>query len=204
MGRKKIIEDEFLLEIAKGVFMEMGALGSTKEIARRAGISEAAIFKRFPTKAKLFLAAMVPPEVDTETLIDRTIDDAREQLTDFCNRLLKHFRKIIPTTMHLMTHPAISMADVSEHFGGGQDTDISKLLSDRLAELATEGKVRVSNPQASAHLLTAAVHSLVLYEMLEFHGGQNMDHAIPHFIDALWSGLDPNLVGSTPVEVGTN
>ena len=101
MGRKKVIDDETLLEHARAVFLERGAFGSTRDIAERAGISEAAIFKRYPTKVGLFLAALMPQQEDVSSVIASEVDDTREALVQTGYRLLKHFRKIIPTVMHL-------------------------------------------------------------------------------------------------------
>ncbi|MHB8418005.1 MAG: TetR/AcrR family transcriptional regulator [Myxococcales bacterium] len=58
MGRPAIIDDAKLLEAARGVFLRKGAGATTAEVARRAGISQASIFKRYRTKQELFLAAM--------------------------------------------------------------------------------------------------------------------------------------------------
>jgi AcrR family transcriptional regulator len=49
MGRRKLVEDDELLAVARGVFVEKGIAASTREIARRAGISEAVIYQRHPT-----------------------------------------------------------------------------------------------------------------------------------------------------------
>ena len=54
MGRPKLIEDEELLSAAREVFVEKGIGASTREIAAKAGISEAVIFQRHDTKADLF------------------------------------------------------------------------------------------------------------------------------------------------------
>jgi Bacterial regulatory proteins, tetR family len=60
MGRRKLIEDHDLLAVARDVFVKRGFAASTREIARRAGISEAIIYQRHATKVHLFFAAMVP------------------------------------------------------------------------------------------------------------------------------------------------
>ena len=60
MGRRKKIEDRELLAAAREVFTERGLVGSSKEIARKAGVSEAALFQRYGTRDKLFFAAMMP------------------------------------------------------------------------------------------------------------------------------------------------
>lgn len=192
MGRKKVIDDETLLVHARSVFLQRGAFGSTKEIAERAGISEAAIFKRFPTKAELFVAALMPPEVDIASIIADDIEDPREALVATGLQLLDYFREVIPTAMHLMTNPAISMKDIAGHFGpDSADEKINNALAAFLEQRAARGQLKVDVPMASAGLFTSAVHSLALYEMMELHGGVDMAHAVPHFVEALWSGLAP-------------
>ena len=69
MGRRKRIEDDELLAIARDVFVADGFRASTREIARRAEVSEAILFQRFRTKPELFFAAMVPPAPDVEAIL---------------------------------------------------------------------------------------------------------------------------------------
>lgn len=118
MGRHRTIQDEQLLQYAREVFLKNGGFGSTKEIARRAGVSEATLFQRYPTKAELFLAAMIPQDVDIDDIIRSFANDAdpRQVLTEIGHRILGYFRTLIPVIMHLITHPLISMADVTHHF----------------------------------------------------------------------------------------
>ena len=58
MGRQPIISREQLLQITRAVFQEHGFRSTTAEIAKRAGISEGALFKRFKTKQELLKAAI--------------------------------------------------------------------------------------------------------------------------------------------------
>ena len=111
MGRPKRIEDEELLKIARAVFVLDGAHGSTREIAQRAGISEAALFKRYPTKVALFLAAMMPPNVDVDALIAvaEAISDPRQSLIVLCERMLDYFREAIPIILQLTQNPLIDL-----------------------------------------------------------------------------------------------
>jgi AcrR family transcriptional regulator len=191
MGRKKIIDDETLLGHARAVFLERGAFGTTKDIAQRAGISEALIFQRFPTKAALFFAAMMPPDIEAEAIIATEVEDTRAALVETGHRLLDHFRKIIPAAMHLMTHPAIKMSEIADQFGTRRMAKIGGLLADFLRQKHNQGLLRVDDPPAAANLLIAAIHSLVLFEMMEFHKGHSLDDAVPLFVNALWSGMAP-------------
>src|SRR5512138_22392 len=101
MGRHKVVADDQLLRHAREVFLKNGAFGSTKEIARRAGVSEATLFQRYPTKAALFLAAMVPPEVDVAGIVRAPTKraDPEGALTEIGRRMLVYFRSLIPTVM---------------------------------------------------------------------------------------------------------
>lgn len=208
MGRRKTIEDEQVLEHAREVFLKSGAFGSTKEIARRAGISEATLFQRYPTKAALFLAALVPPEVDVEAIVHAPTKrkDPQRVLTEIGRRMLAYFRSLIPTVMHLMTHPSIRMADVSAHFQGMPEHALAGALATYLRDVEARGEVKVNNPMAAASLLVSAIHSLAVFELMEMHGGQDLEHAVELFVKALWSGLDPKSQTSktlTPHRKGT-
>jgi hypothetical protein len=77
MGRHKLSEDDVLLAVAREAFVERRIVASSRDIARRAGISEAVVYQRHPTKAHLFFAAMVPPA-----------------------------SAVVPIPMQLVTHPA--------------------------------------------------------------------------------------------------
>ena len=69
VARPKSITNEQILGAAQDAFLESGLAATTADIARRAGISEGTIFKRFGSKDDLFLAAMgleqEPPWVAT-------------------------------------------------------------------------------------------------------------------------------------------
>src|SRR5215467_5813971 len=119
MGRKKIITDAELLRVAREVFIEGGAFGSTRDIAARAGISEATLFKRYATKTALFLAAMAPPQPDLEFMFAdvRAQKDVRRALHLLASRILGYFRMAIPRMLPLITHPAIGLDELLRSFG---------------------------------------------------------------------------------------
>ncbi len=193
MGRTRTIQDGQLLEHAREVFLETGAFGSTRERARRAGVSEATLFKRYPTKAALFLAAMEPEPVDINEVIQSFTKgtDPRLVLTEIGHRILAYFRKIIPVVMHLITNPSISMADVNAHFKGKPVMELSQALAEHMKDATSRGVVKVDNPAATAGLFVAAIHSLAAFELMEIHGGKSMGHLIKPFVEALWSGIAP-------------
>src|SRR6185503_14433988 len=103
MARKRTIADADVLQAAREVLLESGTFGSTRDIAARAGISEATLFKRYPTKTALFLAALAPPQPDLGTIIEpaRAQADPRKALHVLAFQLLGYFRMAIPRMLPL-------------------------------------------------------------------------------------------------------
>ncbi len=104
MGRSRVISDEQILKTAQEVFLEEGFAASTLAIARRAGISEASIFKRFATKETLFFASMgLSPMTEQipelKTLVGQ--GDIQVNLVTLALRILEFHRNMMPRIMML-------------------------------------------------------------------------------------------------------
>lgn len=99
MARPKSIDDEEILEAAREVFREEGIQGTTAEIARRAGISEGTIYRRWPTKNELFHAALdlpsPPPWVETLEAVEAD-DDLFEAMDRISLEILDFFEEVLP------------------------------------------------------------------------------------------------------------
>lgn len=192
MGRPKTIEDEALLKIAREVFLEGGAYGSTKEIATRAGISEAALFKRFPTKALLFLKAMAPPPADTGYIFKqvRAEKEPKKALRVLARQMLAYYRTAIPRVVHLITHPAIGLDALPAHMGG-DGVALDAAVAVWLREEHAGGRIHAPDARAAAGILIATLHSVVLFELMGVHGGAIPPQAIDAMLDTLWNGLAP-------------
>ena len=115
MGRRKRIQDDELLTIAREAFAKDGITATTREIAQKAGVSEAVIYQRFPTKADLFFAAMVPPALDVEALIGDGAEgsDVCERLEEIALGILRYFREVMPFLITLFSLPCFDF----ERFG---------------------------------------------------------------------------------------
>lgn len=191
MGRTKTISDDVLLALARAVFLEHGPGAATRLVAERAGISEAAVFQRFQTKSKLYLAAMLSEQRAPVDLVAHGVAETKAALKETAMRLLAYFREVIPTTLQLATNPAVELKDIGGYFGPERTGQVAQELADFMAQRAAQGECAPTSPIASAQLLIAAVHSLAVYEVLGLHGGSDMGHAVPYFVDELWQGLAP-------------
>jgi AcrR family transcriptional regulator len=196
MGRPRTISNEDMLTAAREVFLKHGVFGSTKEIARRAGISEAALFKRFSTKAQLFMAAMAPPTPGIDAIVARAaaMKSAREALHALSEAVLDYFRTAIPTILPLVSHPTFVAAELPRNFETSAATSLLRAVAIYLGNENARGRLRVKDPPAAAAVLVAALHSIALFEIMGFHGGTMPKAGVRSLIDALWHGLEPHAV----------
>jgi AcrR family transcriptional regulator len=111
MSRPQSITDDEILAAARAVFLDRGIAATVEEVATRCGVGEATVFRRFPTKQALFLAAMDTagePEW-VQTLRERTQgDDIRIVLTVLAKDILGFGRKMIPLILMKMSNPAMT------------------------------------------------------------------------------------------------
>ena len=194
MGRPKTISDAALLAIAREVFVRAGGAGSTKEIARRAGLSEAAIFKRYTTKAALFLAAMAPPRLDVAALATRisVITDPQRGLIDIGVEVLTYLRAALPVVLPLLTNPAIGPDAVRDNLADEQMAALLRSISSYVRQQRRAGRVaRTAEPVAVATVLFGCIHNVALIETL---GGRHAGPAaavVRPVVAMLWHGLRP-------------
>lgn len=193
MGRRQTIETSELLRFAREVFLEGGAFGSTKDIALRAGVSEATLFKRFPTKAALFLAAMEPPHPDIDFMLARAREqkDARRAMHVLASQALAYFRSAIPLMLPLITHPAIGLESLLRHYGDNPAERLTAGIAQFLQEQKTKRLIGSQSPLAAAGLLVAAMHSVALFEIMGIHGGAIPASAVEAMIETMWQGIAP-------------
>jgi AcrR family transcriptional regulator len=80
---------ERVLTAAGEVFAESGPDGSVDEIARRAGVGHATVFRRFPTKDSLIAAVVAERLRELTSLAGEALaaDDAGQAFTDFIWRV---------------------------------------------------------------------------------------------------------------------
>ncbi len=192
MGRKKLVSDEQLLEVARNAFAERGLSASTREIARRAGVSEAILFQRYATKADLFFAAMVPPTFDLKTYLpDPIVNHSGERvIRDVFFGLLNYFREASPVIVQLLATQNFEFEEFAKAHPDNALVTLRWSLVAFLDELKSVNKIG-GDPRFAALAMIMSAQSLALFERLGAHGGTFSDPMVNALITTLWSGLRP-------------
>jgi AcrR family transcriptional regulator len=193
IGRRKLVADDELLAVAREVFVEKGIAASTREIARRAGISEAVIYQRHPTKAHLFFAAMIPPPANVEDLLSAPANDLSvvEQLEGIALGMMTYFRQVMPILMRLVTHPEFDLEKFAERHHDSAFGRMQLGLIQHLEAQRERGNIVAEDARPAALALFAALHSLAFLERLGVHGGKFDEAIIRAMVRSLWTGLAP-------------
>lgn len=194
MGRRKTVSDADLLAAARETFVKLGSAASTREIARRAGVSESVLFQRFTSKAELFFAAMVPPAVDVEAVLAAPRDTGpRERLEEIAIRLMAYFRTLVAVLLPAATHPSFDFENFAHRHPDNPLHRLRAGLTRHFEEERDRGAIVTENPGAAALTLFAALHSLAFFERLGAHGGNFGEAAVRGVVDCLWAGLGPRV-----------
>jgi AcrR family transcriptional regulator len=193
MGGRKLVEDDALLAVAREAFVERGIAVRTRDIARRAGISEAVIYQRHPTKAHLFFAAMVPPAPNVDDLFSAPANDLSvpEQLEGIALGMMRYFREVVPILMRLVTHREFDVETFAQRHPDSPFGRMHLGLIQYLEFQRKRGRIVAEHVGPAALTLFAALHSLAFLERLGVHGGTFDDAVIRAMVRALWTGLAP-------------
>jgi AcrR family transcriptional regulator len=202
MGRRKTISDADLLEHARAVFIERGFPGSTKAIAKRAGVSEAVLFQRYTTKADLFFAAMSLPAANLQALFSASRPAALTSLAEISAAMVEYFRESMPALLVLLSHPGFDFEAFARRH---PDSPIDTLRRGLVAFFAREreaGRIGPVDPGAAAMLVFSLAESVAFFEQLGAHDGRFPPIVFERMIQGLWDGLAPRRAESRDMTGG--
>ncbi|NEP09817.1 MAG: TetR/AcrR family transcriptional regulator [Symploca sp. SIO1A3] len=192
MGRLPIITNEQILEAAREVFLAQGYTASTIDIAQKAGISEGSIFKRFPTKDKLFFASMGIPESpewleELETLPGK--GNLKENLINLSLQIIEFFREVVPRLV--MTCSQGTHHQKMQNFKESPLVLYLRALINFFVQELQLGRIRSCDPEIPARMLFGSLMNYVFFEQV---GAQMaIPIAAPTYvrglIEILWQGI---------------
>jgi AcrR family transcriptional regulator len=190
MARPTVIDDQVLLKAARAAFLESGFSVPTAEIAKRAGISEGSIFKRYGTKAELFAAALELPKTlpwlsQIEDRFER--DDAKAAMLEIGIVVLQFFRTQLPLMLKLHAH-------LSEIMKLHQDVPAPPIqalacLTAFFRRQTELGNIYSEHPDTSARMFLGAMMNYAFFELMFKDNATPPEAHVKNVIETLWRGI---------------
>ena len=198
MARPKQVSDDEIMAHARELFIEFGAGVSTTVIARRCGLSQAALFKRFGTKDSLMIRSLAPKPAELVDWLDSGPDGRPmlEQLQELGTRASRFMGQAGPA-MNVLMACHLTKTDVFAHFKVPPPVLVHAALVGWFDRAIAAGLMRPIDTAKLALALMGAVRTHVMLRSLI--GGQSdvpafpfdTDSFAPDVLEMLWTGLQP-------------
>jgi len=189
-----------LLDTALDFFSRKGFEGTTtKEIANAAGVTEAIIFRHFPSKQALYNAVLnyhhESGETDAVLALWKPLMDANDD-TGLLRSLVEFV--ILGYRRDARVHRALLFAALEGHQAGlaqhrERSLPIFELLCQYVARRQGEGAIRADIPAAAVvgSLVGAAAHYGMMTEFFGFCNASSDSDVASSFLDILLHGILP-------------
>ena len=202
MPRPPKITNEAILAAARQVFLAQGEGGSTLEIAEKAGISEASIFKRFSTKQALFLAAIGISETPqyVKLLSSQTpTAEIRSELTEICTQMVEFYQEVMPRVMMMMAQTKSSLPPLVP-----PPLRDSQLFARYLNRAIAQGLLKPCDAMVVAHAIVGAINSYAMTQAIADKSPFPLPFVLPklksiepqtfvhNLIETVWVGIALN------------
>ena len=190
MARTATITTEQILEAARAVFLEQGINATTVDVANRAGISSASIFKHFPTKDALFLAAMSEStsriwNAELEAMIGH--GDTKADLLLIAKRIAAYTAELLPRMMMLRSSGQQQVLPAAPRV----EDDFVALTTYLSREMAL-GRIARGDPTIPALALMHANAGYAMNVAVQTERPSfDTSGFLEDFVLVLWQGLEP-------------
>jgi AcrR family transcriptional regulator len=182
-----------IISAAASLFAQKGFNGTTtREIARTAGISEALLFRYFPTKRALY-AAILAEKVQLSQLL-ATVDEAAKKRDDVrVFTLIASFRihrGADPSLLRLLLFSALEGHELSDMFFRNRHRVFYDYLAGYIARRTREGAFRKVDPLLAAQSFVGMiVYHRLLHEIFKVSPHCSPEEAVAGYVDVFLEGL---------------
>jgi AcrR family transcriptional regulator len=193
-----------LIAAAASLFAAKGFNGTTtKEIAKAAGVSEALVFKHFPTKRALY-AAILAEKVTVDELLGAVEESARKRDDRRVFTLIAGFRirpGVDSTLLRLLLFSALEGHELSEMFFGKHHRVLYDHLATYIETRIREGAFRkVDALLAARAFIGMVVHHRLLHEIFGVPMHRSHDDTVTAYVDLFLKGLVKDFARPTSKE----
>jgi AcrR family transcriptional regulator len=182
-----------IIAAAASLFAQKGFNGTTtREIAKTAGISEALLFRYFPTKRALY-AAILAEKVQISQLL-ASVEEAAEKRDDTrVFTLIASFRihrGADPTLLRLLLFSALEGHELSDMFFRNRHRVFYEFLAGYIERRSQEGKFRKVDPLLAAQSFVGMiVYHRLLHEIFKVPPHCSPEEAVAGYVDVFLEGL---------------
>lgn len=182
-----------LISAAASLFAANGFKGATtKEIAKSAGVSEALLFKYFPTKRALY-AAILAEKAQYSELRDAVEDAAKKQDDNRLFTLLASYRirkGADPTMLRLLLFSALEGHELSDMFFQRQYRVFHDLLATYISKRIEDGVFRPVDPLLAARAFFGIiVHHRLLHDIMGLPMHRTHEDTVSEYVSLFLGGL---------------
>lgn len=185
-----------LISTAASLFAANGFKGTTtKEIAKAAGISEALLFKYFPTKRALY-AAILAEKAQYSGLREAVEEAAEKRDDERLFTLLASYRirkGADPTLFRLLLFSALEGHEMSEMFFQQQYRAFHELLAGYIRLRIEEGAFRSVDPLLAARAFFGIIiHHRLLHDIFGLPLHRTYEDTVTEYVSLFLHGLMAN------------
>lgn len=188
-----------LIASASALFAAKGFNGTTtKEIAKAAGISEALVFKYFPTKRALY-AAILKEKVTVSELLEAVEEAAKKRDDRLVFTLIASYRirpGVDPTLLRLLLFSALEGHELSDMFFGKQHKVFYDHLATYIQTRIQERAFRKVDPLLAARaFIGMVVHHRLLHEIFRVPMHRSHEETVATYVELFLNGLKQGPLG---------
>lgn len=182
-----------LIAAATSLFAARGFRGTTtKEIAKAARVSEALLFKYFPTKRALY-SAILAEKGNLSALVEAIHDVARKRDDKRLFSLIAGYRirpGADPTMLRLLLFSGLEGHELADMFFSKQHRVINDYLAGYIETRIKEGAFRPIDPLLAARaFIGMVVHHRLLHEIYRLPMHRSHDDTVAAYVELFLSGL---------------
>lgn len=184
-----------IIAAAAALFAEKGFNGTTtREIAKTAGISEALLFRYFPTKRALYGAILA--EKSQLSQLMASVEEAAEKRDDnLVFTLIAKFRihrGADPTLLRLLLFSALEGHELSDMFFRNRHRVFYEFLAGYIGRRSQEGVFRKVDPLLAAQsFIGMIVYHRLLHEIFRVPAHCSPADAVAGYVGVFLDGLRP-------------
>lgn len=188
-----------LIAAAASLFAAKGFNGTTtKEIAKAAGVSEALVFKYFPTKQALY-AAILAEKVTVTELLEAVEEAAKKRDDHRVFSLIAGYRirpGVDSTLLRLLLFSALEGHELSDIFFGKHHKVFYEHVATYVRTRIDEGAFRKVDPLLAARaFIGIVVHHRLLHEIFGVPMHRSYEETVETYVELFLNGLTQPAVG---------